>query len=160
MALTDLPFKPGLFSNDTDRVAGKLKYWKSADKVRFYNGLPQPIGGWRSFGLTGQIVGIPRTAFDWQQISSSAVYAGIGTHLKLMIWSGGDAYDVTPIRTSGNLANPFSTTDTSTVVNVHIHPMQTMLVITCIIQGLLLWVESLWMVSMPLLRLSMRTTTP
>lgn len=116
MALTDIPFKPGLYANDTDRGVGKQLYWKSADKVRFFNGLPQKIGGWRQ--INSGIVGVPRTSIDWQRISTADIFVGIGTHLKLMVWSGGQVYDITPIRLSGSLTNPFTTTNTSAVVSV------------------------------------------
>ena len=35
MALTDIKFKPGVFTDGTPRDIGALGFWKSADKVRF-----------------------------------------------------------------------------------------------------------------------------
>ena len=31
MPLVDIPFKPGIYTDDTPRDAGKLAYWKDGD---------------------------------------------------------------------------------------------------------------------------------
>lgn len=117
MALTDLKMRIGLFADDTPRDVGKLGYWKDADKVRFYDGMPMKIGGWTRGADDPTFVGVARGVCDWRTYRSE-VFISFGTHLKLYVWSGGTYYDITPLRTSGQLTNPFSTTDTLATVSV------------------------------------------
>jgi hypothetical protein len=45
-------------------------------------------------------------------------YLGVGTNLKYYIESGGDFYDITPLRATVSLTDPFSATDGSNVLTV------------------------------------------
>lgn len=117
MALKNLPFKPGFYADDTDRDVGGLNYWKGGDKVRFVDGHPQKMGGWATWGET-QMSGVARIAVDWQAIDSSERLIAVGTNRKLYLFSGALWYDITPYRDSGTLTDPFSTTNTSAVVDV------------------------------------------
>lgn len=118
MALTDLTIRPGIVTIKTDRGAGKEGRWKSCDKVRFFNGLPEKLGGWVKASIN-QFLGICRGTWDWQSLSF-VKYIGAGTHLKLYVYQGGSFYDITPIRASGTLANnPFTTTVGLFTVSVH-----------------------------------------
>lgn len=116
MPLSDLPILPGIVTIKTDR--GAKGRWKSGDKVRFFNGLPEKIGGWVK-STVNQFLGICRGTWDWQTLTF-VKYIGTGTNLKLYVEQGGTFYDVTPIRTSGTLPNnPFTTTNGSPIVTVH-----------------------------------------
>lgn len=117
MALQDLPIKPGFVSDDTDRDVGKLGYWKDGDKVRFFAGMPAKLGGWTRAADDTAFVGTARGSMDLRT-SRSEVFIAFGTHLKCLVWAGGTYSDVTPIRDSGQLTNPVSTTDTLTTVSV------------------------------------------
>jgi len=117
MALTDIPFKAGVFTDATPRDVGKAGYWKSADKVRFYDGLPAKIGGWTRGVEDAQFEGRARGVCDWRSYRSQ-VFIAFGTHLKLYVWQGGTYSNITPLASSGQLTNPFSTTDTLAAVSV------------------------------------------
>lgn len=118
MALTDIPFKPGIYTETTDRGVGKLGYWKDCDKVRFVDGHPQKMGGWTK-DTTDDFLGIARSAVDWKPFSSSNIFVGIGTHLKLYIWNNGTFSDITPYRETGTLSGPFDTTSGLYTVTVN-----------------------------------------
>ena len=116
MSLANIPFKSGFFEEATDRDVGKMLLWKHGDHVRFFNGKPQKIGGWVKRAQT-QIKGKPRAALDWAT-SRQELFTAVGTHKKLYVEQGGTFYDITPIAASGNLTNPFSTTNTFATVSV------------------------------------------
>ena len=106
---------PGIYTEHTAR--GSLRRWRDGDHVRFFNGLPQKIGGWK-LATADQVVGKARGVIDWQTLSVEKL-RGIGTHLKLYVESGGDFFDITPLRDSGTLGtDPFTTTDTEVTVSV------------------------------------------
>jgi hypothetical protein len=117
MALTDLPIKPGFYSDDTDRDVGKLGFWVDGDKVRFFAGLPAKLGGWTRGAQDDAYLGSARGATDLRTLRQEVVLS-FGTHLKLYVWLGGTYYDITPIDTSGTLANPFTTTINLATVSV------------------------------------------
>lgn len=97
MALTDLPIKPGMYTDDTPRDVGKLGYWKSGDKVRFYDGLPMKLGGWTRGADDATFLGVARGSCDWRTYRSE-VFLAFGTQVKAYVWAGGTYYDITPIR--------------------------------------------------------------
>ena len=117
MALTDLRFKPGVYTDTTPRGVGGLGYWKSADKVRFFDGLPTKLKGRTRGADDTTFEGIARGSCDWRSYRSE-VFLAFGTHLKLYVWSGGVYSDITPIRASGQLTDPFSPTAGLTTVTV------------------------------------------
>lgn len=116
MSKFDLILPPGLVSDDT-RMAAKGRYTDGSN-VRFWEGMPQIIGGWE--GLTSTLLtGVCRNIFQWSDALGLLNYA-FGTHKRLQILVGGGLYDVTPTlalpaATLG--ANPITTlTGTPTVV--------------------------------------------
>ena len=92
--------------------------WYSGDKIRFRQGSPEKIGGWRQV-LNDQFLGICRSLWAWASLGG-ARYVGLGTHLKyyIALANGGSYNDVTPIRDTVSLTNPFSTTNGSPTVTV------------------------------------------
>ena len=92
--------------------------WFSCDKIRFRQGTPEKIGGWQQV-TNDQFLGICRSLWAWTSLGG-AKYVGLGTNLKYYIaLAGGGAYkDVTPIRDTVTLTNPFSTTNGSPTVTV------------------------------------------
>lgn len=117
MPLKNLPFKPGIYSDETDRDVGKLGYWIDCDKVRFRDGMPAMIGGWIRGVDDAQFLGVARGATDWRSYRSE-IFLAFGTHLKLYVWVGGEYFDITPYRDTGTLTNPFTTTIGLTEVGV------------------------------------------
>jgi hypothetical protein len=92
--------------------------WFSCDKIRFRSGQPEKIGGWQQV-TNSQFLGICRSLWAWSSLGG-ARYVGLGTNLKYYIaLAGGGLYnDVTPIRDTVTLTNPFSTTNGSPTVGV------------------------------------------
>jgi hypothetical protein len=92
--------------------------WYSCDKIRFRSGQPEKIGGWQQV-TNSQFLGICRSLWAWSSLGG-ARYVGLGTNLKYYIaLAGGGLYnDVTPIRDTVTLTNPFSTTNGSPTVAV------------------------------------------
>ena len=110
--LLPLDLQPGFTSDETD--SGAMGTWKDGDRVRFKNSLAQSIGGWRAHTLTGDVplVGIPRSNHDWVALDGTR-YAAIGTEKRLYILQNDfSVTNVTPIRDSGPLTNPFFTDTT------------------------------------------------
>lgn len=117
MSLKDIRIQPGVYTDDTDRGVGKKGFWKLCDKVRFFDGLPTKLGGWTRGVDDPSFLGKARGTIDWRSMRSE-IFLAFGTELKLYVWSGGLFYDITPLSASGQLTNPFSTTDTLATVDV------------------------------------------
>lgn len=115
--LTELAIAPGIFTEQTDR--GAKGRWKSGDKVRFRRGLPEKLGGWEQ--LAPQFLGVARNILDWSSLDGT-LWSAIGTDLKLYLWqSNGTLYDITPLRLTATLTDPFTTVaGQSTVTVTHV----------------------------------------
>lgn len=92
MARTPLNIPPGLVSDDT--IFADDGAWIDADKVRFWRGKPQVIGGWESF-IGQQLTGVCRAALAWTDVAGN-LNVGFGTHSHLQVAYGGGLYDITP----------------------------------------------------------------
>lgn len=118
MPLKDIKFRPGIYTDETDRGVGTLGFWKASDKVRFRHGLPQTIGGWEAVNTASSMQGVARGAVDWVSTRLER-FVAFGTHLKLYVWLSETFYDITPVRASSTINNnPLATTDGSAVVTV------------------------------------------
>jgi hypothetical protein len=109
MPLQKLLLKPGVNRENT-RYTNEGG-WYESDKVRFRQGTPEKIGGWQRISAA-TFLGICRSLWNWVTLAGKNLL-GIGTSVKFYIENGGAYYDVTPIRTSDTLTNPF-TTNTAT----------------------------------------------
>ncbi|TAK94041.1 hypothetical protein EPO05_06790, partial [Patescibacteria group bacterium] len=117
MPLSNIPFKPGFYTEATDREVGKGLLWKTGDHVRFFEGKPTKLGGWVKLSQS-MFQGKARAAIDWVS-TRQEYFMAFGTHKKLYVVQGGTLYDITPIRISGTEANnPFTTTNGSAIVSV------------------------------------------
>jgi len=114
MPLKKIVFKPGVNRENTRYTTEGG--WYDCDKVRFRQGTPEKIGGWQQFSTTTYL-GICRALWPWSTFSYSGLL-GVGTNLKYYITFGGVYYDITPIRRSVVLTNPFSTTISLPTVTV------------------------------------------
>ena len=85
--------------------------WFESDKVRFRQGTPEKIGGWSPFSFQTYL-GTCRSLWNWVTLSGQNLI-GVGTNLKFYLQNGGAYYDITPIRKTSTLTNPF-TTNTAT----------------------------------------------
>jgi len=90
--------------------------WYDGDKIRFRQGTPEKIGGWTRISASTYL-GTARSLHNWVNLAG-ANYIGVGTHLKFYIEQGGGYNDVTPLRATVSLTNPFTMTSGSTTVLV------------------------------------------
>ena len=114
MPLAKYLFKPGVNRENTRYTTEGG--WYECDKVRFRQGNPEKIGGWTNFA-GGVFLGICRSLWNWITLASLNL-VGVGTNLKFYIMSGGLYYDITPIRKTITLTNPFTATNGSAVISV------------------------------------------
>jgi hypothetical protein len=117
MPLQKVILKPGVNRENT-RYTNEGG-WYESDKVRFRQGTPEKIGGWQRIS-SNTFSGLCRSLWNWITLGSLNLL-GVGTNLKFYIERGGAYYDITPIRTTTTLTNPFTTatsTNTGTTTTV------------------------------------------
>ena len=114
MPLQKLQLKPGVDRENT-RYAAEGS-WYETDKVRFRRGMPQKIGGWVRLSAA-TFLGVCRSMLNWSTLQRQNLVS-VGTNLKYYIERGGAYFDVTPIRATDTLTNPFTTTSGSATVLV------------------------------------------
>ena len=114
MPLQKLQLKPGVDRENT-RYAAEGS-WYETDKVRFRRGMPQKIGGWVRLSAA-TFLGVCRSMLNWSTLQRQNLVS-VGTNLKYYIERGGAYSDVTPIRATATLTNPFTTTLGSATVLV------------------------------------------
>ena len=112
MPLVNFRPAPGINKEVTD-YTGQGK-WTDGDMVRFFQGSAQKIKGWERF-LSTTLVGVVRDQHAWIALDGTR-YDAFGTDRKLYVFEEGRAYDITPIRETQALTNPFTTNATTSVV--------------------------------------------
>ena len=112
MPLQKLTLKSGVNRENT-RYTNESG-WYESDKVRFRQGTPEKIGGWQRISAA-TFLGVCRSLWNWVTLGSQNLL-GVGTNLKFYIENGGAYYDITPIRATDTLTNPFTTDGTTTVL--------------------------------------------
>ena len=90
--------------------------WYECDKIRFRQGTPEKIGGWQRISAAN-FQGICRSLWNWVTLGSQNLI-GVGTNLKFYIENGGQYNDITPLRATVTLTNPFETVSGSPIVTV------------------------------------------
>ena len=128
MPLQKLQLRPGV--NRESTTLANEGTWFEMDKVRFRSGYPEKLGGWTlDSGTTtsalqppaGSFWGVARSLWNWITLSGANLM-GVGTNLKYYIQqsSGGNFYDITPIRDVNAVAsNAFTTVNGSTTVVIN-----------------------------------------
>ena len=114
MPLQKLQFRPGIIRDLTGYT--NEGGWRVSNLVRFRYGFPETIGGWEKYS-TSQFLGTCRSLLNWNTLSGDDLL-GMGTNLKYYIERGGQYNDITPIRDTVVLSNPFTATNGSSVINV------------------------------------------
>ena len=114
MPLQKLQFRPGI--NREGTTLANEGGWYDCDKVRFRSGYPEKIGGWTLLSAA-TFLGTCRSLWNWVTLQGFNLM-GVGTELKFYIEFGGTYYDITPIRRTVTLNDPFATTDTLPTVTV------------------------------------------
>ena len=127
MPLQKLQFRPGI--NREGTTLSNEGGWFESDKVRFRSGYPEKIGGWvLDAGLNasalqppaGDYWGVCRSMWNWLNLTGYNLL-GLGTNLKYYIQNGtgGNVYDVTPIRTTTSAGEvTFAATNGSPTITV------------------------------------------
>lgn len=105
-ALVKLVFKPGVNRDNTSYASEGQ--WNDCDKIRFYSGFPQKLGGWEKATPTS-FLGVCRQLFNYS-VSYGQSYVALGTQKKVYLEQAGYYYDITPI------LETFSTPDTDNAV--------------------------------------------
>ena len=111
--LQKVNFLPGF--NKQVTATGAEAQWTGGDNVRFRYGTPEKIGGWDQLG-EDKLTGAGRALHHFDD-NAGIKYAAIGTNRILYVYSGGQFYDIHPIRAT--IAGcDFTSTDTETTVTV------------------------------------------
>ena len=114
MPLTSLKFRPGI-NREITSYSNEGGFF-DCEKVRFYAGFPEKIGGWvKQSDNTYQ--GTARALHNWIALDGSN-YMGVGTHLKYYIEEGGQFFDITPVRKTSSNSITFSATNGSSTITV------------------------------------------
>ena len=119
MPFIKLQFKQGI-NRDQTNYTGEGGWW-DADKIRFFSGYPQKIGGWLKY-TSETFIGTCRQLFNYIT-SFTDNFLAVGTNQKVYIEVGGIFYDITPLRTT--LTSPdtddcVETTNGSTTVTINV----------------------------------------
>jgi hypothetical protein len=119
MPFLKLKFRPGI-NRDTTNYANEGG-WYECDKIRFFSGYPQKIGGWIET-TSERFVGTCRQFWNWITSYTDNLLA-VGTNVKVYIEVGGLFYDITPLRdtlTTPDTDDCVETTDTSNIVTINV----------------------------------------
>ena len=114
MPLKKLIFKPGVNRENT-RYTTEGGFYE-CDKIRFRQGTPEKIGGWTRIS-NNSFLGLCRSLWNWVTLGALNLL-GVGTNLKFYIERGGEYYDITPIRSTVTLTNPFTAVNGSSIITV------------------------------------------
>lgn len=126
MPLKKILVRPGVASESTRYMSENVgptgingSYaagWYDCDKIRFRSGSVEKLGGWAPLS-TSFFLGICRSLNNWVTLGGNKLI-GVGTNLKFYISQGGNYFDITPLRDTETLTNPFETTSGSSIVEV------------------------------------------
>lgn len=108
MPLQKLQFRPGVIRDVTGYT--NEGGWRDGNLVRFRLGFPQTVGGWQKYSPDA-FLGIARSMLNWITLNSSNLLA-FGTNKKYYVEEGGIYNDITPLRETVVLSNPFSVSST------------------------------------------------
>jgi hypothetical protein len=114
MSFLKLNFRPGV-NRDQTSYSGEGG-WYECDKVRFFSGYPQKLGGWEKI-TPYFFFGVCRQLFNWITSYSDNLLA-LGTNNHVYIETGGQFYNITPLRATASLTNPFTATNGSSTITV------------------------------------------
>jgi len=112
---------PGVNKDDNSYTSFQ---WSDADKIRFYKGYPQKLGGWQSvfFNNSQTLTGVPRSI--WAYTDALGIeHILIGTNTRLYSFEQGSLYNITPLVTSttaiaNSLATNFNTLGSNPVTTI------------------------------------------
>jgi hypothetical protein len=125
-ALLPIMFRPGVNREQTQYASETVGTvspnfsivgsWYASQLVRFRQGFPEKMGGWTPTSLNTYL-GTCRSLFNWSSLAGNSVI-GVGTNLKFYVNSGGNFYDITPVRGTATLTNPFTAVSGQSMIKV------------------------------------------
>lgn len=115
MSAVKIVLKPGINTEYTKML--NEGGWSLSNLVRFFQGMLQKIGGWAKFIGTA-VHGVGRGIFAWEDLSNQG-YIVVGTNGTLEVVYQSAIYDITPLLSTQNLSDPFTTISGTTHVTVH-----------------------------------------
>ena len=101
----------------TDSTPQSTPHFVESDKVRFVDGFPEKIGGWKSVAIDSgnNINGCPRTIFSYIYLKN--INYLIGTHSHLYNLLGATLSNITPVKTTTTTLNNVLSTFYGTLIN-------------------------------------------
>lgn len=114
MPLQKLQFRPGIVRDLTGYT--NENGWRDGNLVRFRLGFPETIGGWQKYS-DQSFLGVCRSLLNWTALDGSD-YMAMGTTWKYYVEEGGFYNDITPLRATATLINPFTATNGSAILTV------------------------------------------
>jgi hypothetical protein len=114
MPLKKIVLKPGVNRENTRYTTEGG--WYDCDKIRFRQGTPEKIGGWQRIS-SNTFLGVCRSLSNWVTLDSVNIIS-LGTNLKFYLEVGGGYNDITPLRATETLTDPFTTDSGSPIVEV------------------------------------------
>jgi hypothetical protein len=115
MSLLKLQFKPGIV-HDVSRYTNSGG-WADCNLIRFRFGLPQSMLGWVKYS-TSLFLGSCRGIHNWLTLIGQNLLF-VPTDIKVYIEDGGNFFDITPLRATNIVANPFAATNGSSTLTVN-----------------------------------------
>ena len=120
MSFIKLNFRPGV-NRDQTNYSGEGG-WFECNKIRFFSGFPQKLGGWLKTS-PNSFLGVCRQMWNWVTTFGDDLLA-VGTNNHVYIEVGGFFYNITPLRatlTTPATDNCVDTTNGSTTVNINVN---------------------------------------
>jgi hypothetical protein len=114
MPLKKIVLKPGVNRENTRYTTEGG--WYDCDKIRFRQGTPEKIGGWQRIS-SNTFLGVCRSLSNWVTLGGVNIVS-LGTNLKFYLEVGGGYNDITPLRATETLTDPFTTDSGSPIVEV------------------------------------------
>ena len=113
MPFLKLNFRPGI-NRDQTSYSGEGG-WYECDKIRFFSGYPQKLGGWQKT-TPYFFFGTSRQLFNWITSYNDNLLA-VGTNNHVYIEVGGQFYNITPIERSVVASMPITSVEAAGAVN-------------------------------------------
>ena len=110
-----LQFRPGINRETTNY--GNTGGWYDCNLVRWRSGTPESMSGWQRF-TSEPAEGTWRSLFPFTTLAGNTLYSG-GTTEKYYIVQGSQLVDITPVRDTVVLTDPFTTALVTSATKTH-----------------------------------------
>lgn len=114
MPAQTLTIRPGINTQATPML--NEGGWSFSQFVRFFEGYLQKLGGWVKY-IDTPLTGTARAMLEWEDASQNQ-YVIFGSELALQVMLNGNLYTITPIAGTDDVTPSFTTTLSSSIVEV------------------------------------------